>query len=342
MGRAPVVARDGSLGRPGDVTAMEEILRFEAAGKDLYGILHLPENPSHPGAALLMVVGGPQTRVGSHRSHTLSARDLCARGMTVMRFDYEGLGDSEGAFVGFAQAGPSLEAAIDCLAQRLPAPGRIVLWSLCDGSAACALNAAKVGPKVAGMILSNPYVHSAQGKAKAYLKYYYARRVLEGSFWKKMLTFRMNPLEVVSSLANLLGKASGAGAKRPAGPAAVGEAVPAPAAKQAAAATAENAPAIAAGEDPPQLPEKVMEGLEAYPGPLRLILSGNDLTAREFLDLYRTRGSQARRDRLRRSPEKELLSAPEADHTFTTAEWKRTLCELTWDAWKDILGRGKP
>jgi exosortase A-associated hydrolase 1 len=318
---------------------MEEIIRFNAAGKDLYGILHHPESPSHPGSALLMVVGGPQTRVGSHRSNTLVARDLCARGMTVMRFDYEGLGDSEGAFVGFAQAGPSLEAAIECLSKRLSAPGDIVLWSLCDGSAACALNAAKVGPKVAGMILSNPYVHSAQGKAKAYLKYYYVRRILEGSFWKKMLTFRLNPLEVVSSLANLVGKASGGA---PGKVSAAGSAKPADAA-------AETAP----GEDPPQLPEKVMEGLEAYPGPLRLILSGNDLTAKEFLDLYKARGSQARRDKLRwamaagggsasGAAEKELLSAPEADHTFTTAEWKRTLCELTWGAWKDILGRRKP
>lgn len=336
MGRAAVGARDRPLGRDGPLTAMEEIIRFEAAGKALYGILHHPENPSHPGAALLMVVGGPQTRVGSHRSNTLVARDLCARGMTVMRFDYEGLGDSEGDFVGFSMAGPSLEAAIACLSRRLPAPGRIILWSLCDGSAACALNAGKVGPMVAGMILSNPYVHSVQGKAKAYLKYYYVRRILEGSFWKKLLTFRLNPLEAAASLANLVGKASGAGADATGGPAS--------AARKDAdqprgpAAAAETAP----GEDPPQLPEKVMEGLEAYPGPLRLILSGNDLTAKEFLDLYKARGSQARRDRLRRSAEKELLSAPEADHTFTTAEWKRTLCELTWDAWKDILERRKP
>lgn len=317
---------------------MEEIIRFKAAGKDLYGILHHPKEPSHPGAALLMVVGGPQTRVGSHRSNTLVARELCARGMTVMRFDYEGLGDSEGAFVGFAQAGPSLEAAIAWLSLRLPAPGHIVLWSLCDGSAACALNAAVMGPKTAGMILSNPYVHSAQGKAKAYLKYYYARRILEGSFWKKILAFRMNPVEVVSSLANLVGKASGGAAAADAARAG------------GSGAAAETTP----GEDPPQLPEKVMEGLEAYPGPLRLILSGNDLTAREFLDLYKARGSRARRDERRRAgaagshgagsrtAEMELLSAPEADHTFTTAEWKRTLCELTWDAWKDILDRRKP
>mgnify|MGYP001571632746 CR=1 FL=1 len=53
----------------------------------------------------------------------------------------------------------------------------------------------------------------------------------------------------------------------------------------------------APGGDPEGLAELVMDGLEGYAGPLELILSAEDLTAREFLDLFRTRGTEKRRKR---------------------------------------------
>ena len=46
---------------------------------------------------VLIVTGGPQYRAGSHRQFVLLARFLAARGMAVLRFDYRGMGDSEGA-----------------------------------------------------------------------------------------------------------------------------------------------------------------------------------------------------------------------------------------------------
>lgn len=357
---------------------MEEAVAFPAAGKQLFGILHRPDSPARKDAALLMIVGGPQTRVGSHRSYTLMARDLCDRGIPVLRFDYEGLGDSEGAFVGFSEAGPSLEAAVSFLAGRIGPQARIVLWALCDGSAACALQASRWKPPVAGLILCNPYVHSAQGKAKAYLKHYYIRRALDPSFWKKLLSFRVNPVTVLLSFAGLVAKASarpsdggaesakegtGAGSVATAtAPAATGGSAPAgslpgasppgasPAIPSPAAAvppaSAPSAPSVGKppavaegvpGADPDRLPEKVMEGLEGYRGPLELILSGDDLTAREFLDLYRTRGTAARRKPART----ETALLPGADHTFTAAAWKRAACDATAAAWDRILGGGK-
>lgn len=314
---------------------MEEAVTFPAAGKQLFGILHRPDSPARKDAALLMIVGGPQTRVGSHRSYTLMARDFCERGIPVLRFDYEGLGDSQGAFVGFSEAGRSIEAAAGFLAGRMGPEARIVLWSLCDGSAACALQAPRLMPPVAGLILCNPYAHSAQGKAKAYLKHYYIRRALDLSFWKKLLSFRVNPVTVLLSFTGLVAKASargdasaiatggaaspsaGAAGKPPAPPASAAEGVP--------------------GADPDGLPEMVMEGLEGYRGPLELILSGDDLTAREFLDLYRARGTAARRKPAR--TETAMLAG--ADHTFTAAAWKRAAVDATAAAWERILDGGK-
>lgn len=311
---------------------MEETIRFRASGQDLFGILHLPDADPAPAALLVMLVGGPQTRVGSHRSYTLIARELCRRGVPVLRFDYEGIGDATGAYRGFAFAGPSLEAALGFASARLPSVKNHILWSLCDGAAACALNAPALGPRTAGMILCNPYVHSAQGKARVFLRHYYVRRLWEGSFWRKLLSFEFNPVEAAASFASLVRAASGKAA--PAAPAS-GDGAPAGTGRDGGPPPGLLGP----GEDPPELPAKVMEGLEAYPGPLRIILSGDDFTAREFRALYESYGCGGKRARKGRGATA-LRQVDGADHTFTAAAWKLRACDLTMEAWDDFL-RGK-
>src|SRR5690349_24048098 len=46
---------------------------------------------------VLLVVGGPQYRVGSHRQFALLCRRLAGRGVPALRFDYRGMGDADGA-----------------------------------------------------------------------------------------------------------------------------------------------------------------------------------------------------------------------------------------------------
>jgi len=57
----------------------ERALRFRCQSEWLYGILHLPQQPVARG--VLIVVGGPQYRVGSHRQFVLLARYLAERGI---------------------------------------------------------------------------------------------------------------------------------------------------------------------------------------------------------------------------------------------------------------------
>ena len=63
----------------------EEVLNFECAGEQLWGVLHRPEQPKT--RAVLVVVGGPQTRVGSHRQFVLLARALADNGFACLRFE---------------------------------------------------------------------------------------------------------------------------------------------------------------------------------------------------------------------------------------------------------------
>ena len=92
----------------------EQTLSFQCAGDVLQGVVTLPSSTRQPAAArgVVVVVGGPQYRAGSHRQFTLLARALAARGIPVLRFDCRGMGDSEGAQRDFEQLDDDIGAAV--------------------------------------------------------------------------------------------------------------------------------------------------------------------------------------------------------------------------------------
>ena len=72
----------------------EQLEAIPCAGEELVGVLTLPEEPVHIG--VVVIVGGPQYRVGSHRQFVLLARHLAEQGIPTLRFDCRGMGDSSG------------------------------------------------------------------------------------------------------------------------------------------------------------------------------------------------------------------------------------------------------
>ena len=84
----------------------ERCLSFECGGETLLGILHEPR--IHKETGVLVIVGGPQYRVGSHRQFVLMARALANVGYAVLRFDYRGMGDSTGCPRGFEAVDKSI------------------------------------------------------------------------------------------------------------------------------------------------------------------------------------------------------------------------------------------
>jgi exosortase A-associated hydrolase 1 len=220
-------------------------LAFDCLGARLYGVLELPAAPYRRG--VLVVVGGPQYRAGSHRQFTLLARSLAAQGIATMRFDYRGMGDSEGAMRDFDSIEEDLRAAIDTFFAEVPGLTEVVLWGLCDAASAAALYAAK-DQRVSGLVLLNPWVRTESGEAKATLKHYYRARLLDPALWKKVATLNFDYRAAAASFKRLLGSAATA------------------------------APSGA-------LPERMHAGLGAFKGKLLVMLSGADLTAQEFADL---------------------------------------------------------
>ncbi|HRO61361.1 MAG TPA: hydrolase 1, exosortase A system-associated, partial [Burkholderiaceae bacterium] len=181
------------------------------ANPELLGVLSRPADPQlRKSVGLVIVVGGPQTRVGSHRQFVLMARALARAGYPCLRFDYTGMGDSPGPKPDFETAGPDIRRACDALLDAEPACRRIALWGLCDGASAAVFHAL-ADERVAAVIAANPWARSEATRAAAIVSEHYGSRLRSAEFWKKLATGK---IDVFATAREALGHAWRARASR--------------------------------------------------------------------------------------------------------------------------------
>jgi len=276
-------------------------LVFDCDGSQLVGMLHRPAGPA--GRGVLIIVGGPQYRVGSHRQFVLLARDLAAAGFAVMRFDYRGIGDSGGRAQNFEHINDDIEAAIEAFQAACPGMDDVVIWGLCDAASAALFFVSRPNrpsaTRVTGLVLLNPWVRTEQGHAKSYLTNYYGRRILQKAFWSKLLSGQVAIGDSLRSFVRKLGRAFGSSGDE--------------------AARSVNAPAA--------LPERMRQAFDGYTGRTLFIISGNDLTAAEFEE--QARRPEWRVPLARSSVQRKYL--PESDHTFSRRAWRDRVAQLCID-----------
>lgn len=294
------------------MTYTETALSFDCRGNRLYGVLSLPEQAGTKG--VLVVVGGPQYRAGSHRQFTLLARRLAERGIPVMRFDYRGMGDSEGSQTTFEDIHEDVHAALEQFFAAAPGLREVALWGLCDAASA-ALFYAYQDTRVTGLVLLNPWARTEQGRAKAYLKHYYIQRLFEAALWQKIFSGRFSFASAAKSFAGLVGAA----------------------ARPGQALTPSSNGAASAGRNEMQasdLPRRMLDGLARFQGKVLIILAGKDLTAQEFSGLAASSGAWRK---MLASPRISRRELADADHTFSRRAWRDQVADWTAD-WIEAEG----
>jgi exosortase A-associated hydrolase 1 len=261
----------------------ERCITFACAGETLVGILSLPRHGAD--TCVVMVVGGPQYRAGSHRLFVDVARRLAAQGHAVLRFDLRGMGDSTGTPRGFADASQDIGCAIEAALRHVPGLQRFVLWGLCDGASAALLYLAGSGDtRVAGLCLLNPWVRSEIGEARTRVKHYYLQRLQQKEFWVKLLSGK-----VAASAAGELARSV-----------------------RSAIESSSEQNSACLSEAPYQ--RRMATGWDGFAGRTLLVLSGNDFTAKEFIEFTREQHPWPQL-LARQTVRRQDLSA--ADHTFS-------------------------
>ena len=115
---------------------MRRLLTFSCEGEMLAASL----DDAGGTTGILLVIGGSQTRIGSHRMYERLAKALAGKGYPCFRFDRRGVGDSGGDDPGFRGSGPDIAAAATAFRAQCPALKRVVGFGLCDGATALALS----------------------------------------------------------------------------------------------------------------------------------------------------------------------------------------------------------
>lgn len=265
----------------------EQALTFIVNKQELLAISHLGSEQNTTG--VLIVVGGSQYRVGSHRQFVQLSRALAKSGISSMRFDYTGMGDSSGNKKMFDNVCGDIKAAIDAFLQAQPHLKHVVLWGLCDAASAVLIYAHQ-DKRVSGLVLLNPWLRSEQAMGKTMIKYYYLQRLFSKSFWKKLLSGKVN---VAAGARDVKGFVKDS--------------------------------VSAEKQEKERYQSRMLSGLQNFQGNICLILSGEDLTAREF-------DQQTKSDKhwqKLRNKENEKHRLDNADHTFSSFEFKKQVEKIT-------------
>ncbi len=286
----------------------EKALLVRCGGAELIGIAHLSSSSGSVG--VLVIVGGPQYRVGSHRQFVLLSRTLAQAGFPVFRVDHRGIGDSSGEPRSFQALDDDIKCAIDVFLETCPQINKVYIWGLCDAASAASLYAEK-DPRVAGLVMLNPWVRPEGGVTKSFLRDYYAKRLFDYGFWKSAFSRNKSLWVIFRSAVGKLYSSTESHDQRKS-------------ATKSVSGSHQSDELRSSSELPYQV--RMLTALQKFQGRALIILSENDLTASEFRQMVSSsRGWKKLIERAAIS----WFEMPDANHTFSTRIWRNTVADYT-------------
>lgn len=178
---------------------VRSLLSFACEGCRLGATL----DPAAGTTGVLIVTGGTQTRIGSHRLFERLAHALAEAGYPCLRFDRRGIGDSEGTDPGFRDNCADIAAAAACFRAEAPGLQRLIGLGLCDGATSLALFGSDAG--LDGLVMINPWLVEAEANAPppAAIKRHYRKQLLSLEGWKKIAKGAISYRKLIRGVAKI-------------------------------------------------------------------------------------------------------------------------------------------
>ena len=177
---------------------MEEFVHIESGGERLLGVWSEPDLPERVPATVITVHGWGGYRVGPHGFMVKLCRALARAGVSSLRFDFRGRGDSTGD-----EKLATLDTMIDdtCRAvefarRRAPASA-VTLWGICSGGNV-AIGAATLKDEVRKIVLLSTLPFVPEKKSAERVAHVstqagnYFRKIFRPATWKKLFTGAVN------------------------------------------------------------------------------------------------------------------------------------------------------
>ncbi|MBK6674423.1 MAG: hypothetical protein IPG49_13505 [Proteobacteria bacterium] len=188
---------------------VEPVNFLNSQGARLHGTLHTPSKPRPQAPAVILLSPGVKMRVGPGRLYVPLTDLLNSLGFTVLRFDFFGLGDSEGQLhesllidiYNHVEVGRNVDDTLCAIRWMRETHGysSFILGGLCGGATTAAL-AAERDPSIRFLLciglaitLSSDAATPAKYLTRVELdsrRQKYFRRLLEPKSWIRLLTFQ--------------------------------------------------------------------------------------------------------------------------------------------------------
>ena len=180
---------------------------FQVIGHEgpLIGVHCAPQHrPPKDSLTVVIVASQPQTRIGAHRMFVELARRFAASGISSVRFDCSGWGDSLGPAKHFEESKFDILTVVRAIQSQNPSE-RIALLGLRDGATAAWLSLPLLRAdqrEVLALILINPWIDQENFEAKGKLSDYYLERLKSPEFWGKLVSGRVQVGGVLADVVN--------------------------------------------------------------------------------------------------------------------------------------------
>lgn len=315
-------------------------------GLTLFGVLHKPDGPSD--LAVLLLSPGVKMRVGPQRLYTRMTDLFVSLGITVFRFDFYGLGDSEGTLTegllkdvyNHIEVGRFVDDTIDAMhwLQQHHGIARVITSGLCGG-AITGLFAGQQDSRVVGLLAlgitpvlasraAAPGTYMTTGELKV-MREWYLTKLMSPKAWLRLLTFQSDYRVMWKAITLPWRDKIAARAARAAGPGpatvdrattATAESGPAP-----SGATVSDVAVIESDNANPLFPPAFFRMLETS-RPMLLVFGGSDRLHYEFDEKFLAR-HQARLAGLPAAYHVHVVK--DANHTLSFTHWQDEMLALS-------------